>query len=61
MQVTVFMCKISNGKKSGVDQGGGVHPAHVPPKTGKNIIFLRKIVIFHMKYPKNVLASFRLA
>ena len=28
-----------------------------PPKIGKNMIFLRKIVIFHTKYPKNFRAS----
>ena len=32
-------------------QGGG------PPKIGTNMIFWRKIVIFHTKYPKNVRAS----
>jgi hypothetical protein len=34
---------------------GGAHPARgPPPKIGKNMIFFwRKIVIFHMKYPKN--------
>ena len=31
-------------------QGGEVHPAHTTPKIG-NMIFLRKIVIFHTKYP----------
>jgi hypothetical protein len=30
-----------------------------PSAIGKNMIFLRKIVIFHTKYPKNVLASLR--
>jgi hypothetical protein len=31
---------------------GGVHPARAPPpKIGKNMIFWRKIVIFHTKYP----------
>jgi hypothetical protein len=30
-----------------------------PPKIGKNMIFLRKIVIFLTKYPKNVRASLR--
>jgi hypothetical protein len=33
-------------------QGGGAHPARAPPKIGKNMIFWRKIVIFHTKYPK---------
>jgi hypothetical protein len=37
----------------GADPGGSVHPARVPPKIGKNMIFWRKIVIFHTKYPKN--------
>jgi hypothetical protein len=36
----------------GVDSGGGAHPARAPPKIGKNMIFWRKIVIFHTKYPK---------
>ena len=31
------------------------------PKIGKNMIFWRKIVIFHTKYPKNVRASLRSA
>jgi hypothetical protein len=37
----------------------GAHPARAPPKIGKNMIFWRKIVIFHTKYPKNVHASLR--
>jgi hypothetical protein len=28
----------------------GAHPAPLPPKIGKNMIFWRKIVIFHTKY-----------
>ena len=28
----------------------GTHPA--PPKIGKNMTFMRKIVIFHTKYPQ---------
>ena len=32
-----------------------------PPKIGKNMIFWRKIVIFHMKYPNNFRASLRSA
>ena len=35
----------------------GAHPAHAPPKIGKNKIFWRKIGIFHTKYPKNFRAS----
>ena len=43
----------------GADSGGGAHPAHAPPplKLEKNMIFWRKIVIFHTKYPKNFHAS----
>ena len=41
-------------------QGGG-HPVHAPPKIGKNMIFWRKIVIFHTKYPKKVRTSLRSA
>jgi hypothetical protein len=37
--------------------GGGAHPARAPPKIGKNMIFWRKIVIFHTKYPKYFRAS----
>ena len=39
--------------------GGGAHPARAPPKIGKNMIFWRKIVIFHTKYPKSFRASLR--
>jgi hypothetical protein len=39
-------------------QGEG-HPARAPPKIGKNMIFWRKIVIFHTKYPKNYRTSLR--
>jgi hypothetical protein len=45
--------------KSGADPGGA--PGALPPKIGKDVIFLRKMVIFHTKYPKNVRASFRSA
>jgi hypothetical protein len=37
-------------------QGG---TRHAPPKIGKNMIFWRKIVIFHTKYPKIFRASLR--
>jgi hypothetical protein len=39
--------------------GGGGAPGARPPKIGKNMIFWRKIVIFHTKYPKNFRASLR--
>jgi hypothetical protein len=45
------------GIHAGADPGGGA-PAR-PPKIGKNMIFWRKIVIFHTKYPNNFRASLR--
>ena len=42
-------------------QGGRGGAPGAPPKIGKNMIFWRKIVIFHTKYPKNVRASLRSA
>jgi hypothetical protein len=44
----------------GLIQGGG-RTRRAPPKIGKNMIFWRKIVIFHTKYPQNFRASLRLA
>ena len=45
--------------KSGEDPGGGGggRTRRAPPKIGKYMICLRKMVIFHTKYPKNVRAS----
>ena len=43
----------------GGSRGRGSAPGARPPKIGKNMIFWRKIVIFHTKYPKNVRASLR--
>ena len=40
---------------AGADPGGG--GGGDPPKIGKNMIFWRKIVIFHTKYPNNFRAS----
>jgi hypothetical protein len=42
---------------TGADPGGG----GAPPKIGKNMIFWRKIVIFHTKYLNNFRASLRSA
>jgi hypothetical protein len=39
----------------------GGEPGALPPKIGKDMIFLRKMVIFHTKYPKFFRASLRLA
>ena len=46
--------------RAGADPGGtpGMPP---PPKIGKNMIFGRKIVIFHTKYPNNFRTSLRSA
>jgi hypothetical protein len=40
---------------------GGSRGGRPPPKIGKNMIFWRKIVIFHTNYPKNFSASLRSA
>ena len=57
----VFRGRKSKKNRPGVDPGGGAHPARAPPKIGKNMIFWRKIVIFHTKYPKNFRAPLRSA
>ena len=46
---------------AGADSRGEAHPARAPHKIGKNMIFLRKFVIFHPKYPQNFRASLRSA
>jgi hypothetical protein len=45
---------------AGADTEGGA-PGARPPQIGKNMIFWRKIVIFHTKYPNNFRASLRSA
>jgi hypothetical protein len=45
----------------GGSRGGGGTPGVHPPKIEKNMIFLRKIVIFHTKYPNIYRASLRSA
>ena len=47
-QVTLYTYQ---GRIHGGGGGGGTGCA--PPKIGKNMIFWRKIVIFHTKYPKH--------
>ena len=42
-----------------VCRGGSRGGAHPPPKIGKNMIFWRKILIFHTKYQKKFRASLR--
>ena len=38
-------------------KSGGGAPGALPPKIGKDMIFLRKMVIFHTKYLKDFRAS----
>jgi hypothetical protein len=47
--------------RSGEDLGGGGAPGALPPKIGKDMIFLRKMVIFHTKYHNNFRAFLRSA
>ena len=58
-----FVYSVLHQFNSGADPEGGAPgaPPLPPPKIGKNMIFWRKIVIFHTKYPKNVRASLRSA
>ena len=46
---------------TGADPAGGAPGARPPPKIGKNMIFWRKIVIFHTKYLKKFRPSLRSA
>jgi len=46
----LFYFSKERNKLSGADPCGEAHPTP-PPKIGKNMIFLRKIVNFHTKYP----------
>jgi hypothetical protein len=52
---TIFYFKLN----SGTDPEGGAPGAPPPLKLEKNMIFLRKIVIFHTKYPNNFRVSLR--
>jgi hypothetical protein len=55
---------LRNGRRSeSIIYRGGSRgaPGARPPKIGKNMFFWRKIVIFHMKYPKKFRASLRSA
>jgi hypothetical protein len=56
-----MMTKLACGMQGRIRRGGGGgRTRHVPPpKIGKNMIFWRKIVIFHTKYPKNFRTSIR--
>jgi hypothetical protein len=52
------LCRQLSGGGSRGDAPGARPP---PPKIGKNMIFWRKIVVFHTKYPNNFRASLRSA
>ena len=47
---------LNQGRIEGADAAGAL-----PLKIGKDMIYLRKMVIFHAKYPKNFRASLRSA
>ena len=56
----VYVYRYRGGSRGGGGGGGGapgVRPPPPPLKLEKNVIFWRKIVIFHKKYPKNFRAS----
>ena len=55
----IMKCKMVIENRGG-SRGGGA-PGARPPKIGKNMIFWRKIVIFHTKYPQIFRASLRSA
>ena len=46
LNLEVYMCMLQERIQGG---GGGAHPARAPLKLEKNMIFWRKIVIFHTK------------
>ena len=57
-QCEVYVSKMRQiAKQLTQSRYAGAHPGRAPPKIEKNMIFWRKIVIFHMKYPKNFRAS----
>jgi hypothetical protein len=60
--VTLYKFFSFSNEEAGADPRGGGRTRRAPPlKLEKNMIFWRKIVIFHTKYPKNVRASLRSA
>jgi hypothetical protein len=57
----VVLVKVTTAR-TGAGPGGRTRLSPPPPpEIGKYMIFWRKIVIFHRKYPKNVRASLRSA
>jgi hypothetical protein len=55
--ILIFV-NLEDSIRPGADPGG-VLPVRTPPKIGKNMIFLHKIVIFHTKYHTNFRTSLR--
>jgi hypothetical protein len=48
-----ILCLINVGELGPCFSSAGADPGGAPPKIGKNMIFWRKMVIFHTKYPKH--------
>jgi hypothetical protein len=61
LQLVFLIVTESKANLGGGSRGGGGGATSPPKKIGKNMIFLRKIVIFHTKYPNNFRASLRSA
>ena len=57
--ITATTAPIVEVCRGGSRGGGRAHPVRTHPKIWKNMIFWRKIVIFHTKYPNNFRASLR--
>ena len=51
---TILKSKRGTKDIRGGSRGGTPGAPPSPPKIGKNMIFWRKIMIFHMKYPKKI-------
>jgi hypothetical protein len=62
MELVSVICPLNMQHEGKQGRIQGAHPARAPPlKWEKNMIFWRKIVIFHTKYPKIFRASLRSA
>ena len=57
--VRARLCKFNQPVQFDYSIQGRIRRAPPPPKIGKNMICLRKIVIIHTKYPNNFRASLR--
>ena len=55
-ELTLLISSSACRYSTGADPGGGAPGERraPPPIIGKNMIFWRKIVIFHTKYPKKI-------